>query len=428
MSERASEAPGARRSRVVEASPVYYGWVILIAATVGMVMTIPGQTVGVSAFVDSIIADLGMPRSQVSLLYSVGTLAGSLAMPWVGRWVDLRGPRLAVGVIAAGLTLACLGMSRISGPLTLLLGFTALRGFGQGALGLVSLHVVNLWFVRKRGLAVGLTGIGFAVAGALFPNAAQSLIAEHGWRTSYVVLGILVAATILPLGTALFRERPESFGLLPDGGSADPKAEAAPAEEEWTLPEARRTAMFWLLIVGSLLPAALVTGLTFHHFSIMQRNGLDQGAAATVFVPLAVVSALSNLLSGIVLDRVQPRYVLAAGQALLAVSLLVAPRVEGLGSAYLYGTVLGVTQGMQGAVGGTAWAHYFGRTHYGAIRGFAFSIMVGSSAFGPLPFAWGLETFGSYAPVLTASALLPVAATVWAFFVPEPRRAPTAAE
>jgi hypothetical protein len=57
----------------------------------------------------------------------------------------------------------------------------------------------------------------------------------------------------------------------------------------------------------------------------------------------------------------------------------------------------------------------------GAIRGFAFTIMVGGSAFGPLPFAWGVESFGSYAPVLTAAAALPLAAAVWAVFVRSPR-------
>lgn len=409
-----------RRSRAIAASPVFYGWVVLLAGTLGTIMTTPGQTVGVSAFLDSIIRDLEMTRSQVSLMYSLGTLGGSLAMASVGRWVDRRGPRRAVAIIAFLFSLACLGMSRVHNAWTLLLGFTAIRGIGQGALGLVSIHVINLWFVRRRGLAVGLQGVGMAAASAGFPIAIQGLIATHGWRTTYALLGLLVAVTILPIGAAFYRERPEVFGLEPDGPGTSQRRERAAAEQEWTLAEARTSSIFWLLLLGSVLPAALLTGLTFHHFSIMAHNGLSRGEAATVFVPIAGVAAASNLLSGMLLDRFQPRLLLCACLLLLAASLLTATHVTSPQTAWVYGIVLGLMQGMQGAVGGAAWAYYFGRANHGAIRGFAFTVMVGGSALGPLPFAWGIERFGSYAPVLTAAALLPALVGLWGLWVRSP--------
>ncbi len=409
-----------RRSRAIEASPVYYGWVILATGTLGMIMTTPGQTVGVSAFLDAIIRDLGMSRVSVSLMYTLGTLAGSLTMPFVGRWVDYRGPRVAVGVIAALFALACVGMSRVNGPLALLLGFIAIRGLGQGALGLVSLHVVNLWFVRRRGFAVGLNGVGMAAANATFPIAIQALIAAYGWRNTYALLGGLVALTILPLGLAFFRDRPELFGLRPDGHVRDSDTHEPVREEEWTLQEARRTAMFWVLVVGSLLPSAFGTGLLFHHFSIMAHNGLDRVGAATVFIPIAGVAAATNLASGMLLDRVQPRQMLSVSLCLLTLCLLAAPRINSQEMAWAYGALQGMMQGMQGAIGGTAWAYYFGRANHGAIRGFVFTILVGGSALGPLPFAWGVETFGSYAPVLGVAAVLPLLAAIWSLFVRAP--------
>lgn len=411
-----------RRSRAIEGSPVYYGWVILAASTLGMMMTTPGQTFAVSAFLDAIIQDLDLKRSTVSLMYSLGTLAGSLAMPRLGRWIDEVGPRRAVAVISALFALACVGMSRVSGPWTLLLGFTGIRGLGQGGLGVVSLHVVNLWFVRRRGFAVGVSGTGMAAASALFPLGIAFLIARMGWRDTYALLGAIIALTILPVGALLFRDAPEHFGLRPDGHTADENAEPL-VEAKWTLAEARRTAMFWMLVAGSFLPAALLTGLIFHHFSIMGINGISRVDAATAFVPMAVVAALSNLGTGVLLDRLPPQRLVSASLWLLAATLLAATRITGAQGAWLYGVLLGVMQGTQVALSGTVWAHYFGRTHHGAIRGFAFTLMVGGSAFGPLPFAWGVEAFGSYAPLLTASALLPAAAAVWALVVPEPKKA-----
>ncbi len=205
------------KSCVVSRTPFYYGWVVLLAATFGMLMTTPGQTLGVSIFLDRIMADLGLSRATVSLLYTVGTLAGSFSLPFIGRFIDRRGSRTAVIVISALFALACVWMGFVGSAVALLVGFILIRGLGQGALGLVSLHVINLWFVRRRGLAVGLSGLGMALATALFPFVIEALIGAFGWRLAYVVLGGLVAVTILPLGAWLYRGRPELYGLEPDG-------------------------------------------------------------------------------------------------------------------------------------------------------------------------------------------------------------------
>ncbi len=252
-----------KHSQVVSGSPIYYGWVILLAATFGMFMTTPGQTLGVSIFLDRIIADLGMSRASVSLMYTFGTLIGSFSLPFIGRFIDRQGPRTAVVVISAFFALACVWMGFVSGPVMLLAGFILIRGLGQGALGLVSLHVINLWFVRRRGLAVGLLGLGMAVATALFPFVIEALISASGWRRAYIILGGLVAVTILPLGAWLYRGRPELYGLQPD--SAARKTQTKPLQERtYTLSQARRTFTFWLFSVSDFLlpPSAPASSFT----------------------------------------------------------------------------------------------------------------------------------------------------------------------
>src|SRR5216683_2105535 len=82
--------------------PFHYGWVILVAGGIGAFMTLQGQTNGVALFFDPLAADLGLTRAQVALAYTVGTLAGILPAPLVGRWIDRRGPRLAAGAIHGG--------------------------------------------------------------------------------------------------------------------------------------------------------------------------------------------------------------------------------------------------------------------------------------------------------------------------------------
>lgn len=404
------DAPAPLRSRVVAGSPIFYGWVVLAAGTFGMMATLPGQTVGVSIFLDEIIRELGLSRSLVSTLYLVGTLAGSFALPFVGRFIDRRGPRLTVVIVSVAFALACVWMGLVQSVIMLLVGFTLVRALGQGSLTLVSLHVINVWFVRRRGLAIGLAGIGMAAATAVFPTAVEGLIQDFGWRTSYMLLGVAVALTILPIGALLYRGHPERFGLVPDRTAASAASARArygdPTEEPSFTPEAaRRTLTFWIFVGGSLLGSCLGTGLIFHHYSILAASGFDRAAAAAAFVPLGVVSALANLGTGYLMDRVQPRYLLSALTLVLGGALLLAPFIAGPGMLLAYGALLGLRGGMQSAIGGSVMAYYFGRAHIGAIKGLATTMLVVGSAFGPLLFSLGLDLSGSYAPVLVASAV-----------------------
>jgi MFS transporter, OFA family, oxalate/formate antiporter len=401
---------GPLRSRAIERSPVYYGWVVLVAGTLGLMMTTPAQTVGVSVFLDPIIDDLGASRADVSLVYTLGTIAGALALPWVGRSIDRRGPRLAVAWIATGLALACVYLSTVTSLLGLAIGFVFLRGLGQGALGLVSLHVINVWFVRRRALAVGLTGIGMAIATAAFPPLIEVLIGTYGWRVAYALLGGLVAATVVPLGLAFYRGHPERFGQLPDGRAA-PGVRVVVEEPTFTADAARRTAAFWLLAGSVSLLSALGTGLIFHHFDLMATRGIDRIAAAAVFAPFALVVAATNVGAGALIDRLDPRVPVVAMLVLQAACLGTAS-VVGPATLPLYGVVLGVTQGLMGVVSGSLFARVFGRAAIGGIKGTAHLLSAGGAGAGPVLLAVGAPLLGGYGPALWLLVPLPLALAV----------------
>ena len=171
-------APAIRYSRVVNQAPVYYGWVILLMGTLGMIMTSPGQTYAVSIFIEYFINDLGISRSMVSLLYTIGTLGGSFTLPLVGRQIDRRGPRIMMTLIAFLFGLACIYMGFVGGAIMLGLGFFLIRMLGQGSLGLVSNNVMNQWWVRRRGTVIGLSGMLVA----LFRSAWRIVLSR--WATT----------------------------------------------------------------------------------------------------------------------------------------------------------------------------------------------------------------------------------------------------
>ena len=408
-------------SRLIERSPVYYGWVVLVIGTLGMIMTTPGQTLGVSVFLDPILDDLAADRATVSLLYTLGTLAGAAALPFVGRALDRYGPRVMVGVVAAALALACVWMANVGGLATLAVGFVLIRGLGQGALGLVSTHAIVIWFVRRRGLAIGLAGIGMAAATAFFPLLIEAMVSAWGWRWGYAALGGLIAVTILPLGVLFFRRDPERYGLRPDGHHAAPlRTQRERPEPRFEARDARRTLAFWYLAASVATISALSTGLVFHHFDLMSARGMERLAAAGVFVPMAFVSAATNLGAGMLLDRVSPRFVLSAMLSAMTLSLVGATLVSG-STLWLYGALLGLTQGSMAAVNGTAYASYFGRRAIGGIKGTAQTLSVGGAAVGPLLFAWGQSVSGAYTGVVLAAAAWPALLAIGALFLHRPQ-------
>ncbi len=395
---------------------MFYGWFIVLAGTLGVMMTMPGQTTGVSIFIDHLIHDLGLTRSGVSTLYLLGTLGGSLVLPLVGRFVDRRGPRLAVIVIAAAFALACVWMGAVQGVVMLLVGFTLIRALGQGALSLVSLHVVAIWFVRRRGIAVGLVGVGMALATATFPTLIERLIEATDWRSAYMLLGLLVGLTILPIGALVYRDRPERYGVLPDGGSGSSQSHSAAASERhYTASEARRTVTFWVFLLGLFFGSTLGTGLVFHHYSILAEGGLERVDAARAFMFYGAAAALANLSTGALITRVAPRYLLSLMLVALGASLVFAGYLSGPQAVAPYGLLLGLRTGIFASLSGNVFAYYFGRKHLGSIKGWVSSALVVGSAVGPLVFGLGYDLLGSYTLTVVVCAVPPL---VLAFVTP----------
>jgi MFS family permease len=384
----------------VHRSPVYYGWIVLAVATLGMAATLPGQTAGVSLFIDAFIEDLDLSRSLVSWLYTVATVVGSLALPLVGRLVDRYGPRRMAVLVIAGFAASCAGMRWVNGWVGVCIGFVGLRGFGQGALGLINNHAVNLWFERRRGLAVGILGLGMAGATALFPPLIDNGIRAYGWQTTYLLMGGLLAGGMLPVGALLYRNAPERYGLAAEGTPSGPRGGADEAVRGVAPARAYRTGTFWLFTAAGVCTAGLGTGLLFHHFSILAEGGVGRDLAAQFFIPLGVVTAVANLGTGWLVDRTPPRLLLAGQLGLFGLMMGLLPMANTTVEVWAYGGVFGVSQGMQQALLGSAYAHYFGRLHHGTIRGVANTVFIGGTAIGPALLALGPDLLSGFAPIL----------------------------
>ena len=415
-----------QRSRIVENSPVYYGWIILIVGTLGLIMSSPGQTYSVSIFIERFIEDLGISRSLVSSLYMVGTIGGSLTLPFVGRLIDRRGSRLMVIVIALAFGLVCIYMGAVRNSLMLVLGFFGIRMLGQGSMTLVSRNVINQWWVRRRGVMMGISSLFLAVLGTgAFPPLINWLIKNFGWRTAYPILGVSVIALMVPIGYFFFRNQPELYGLEPDGelvAQIVAEDDSEPIEENWTVQQVIRTRAFWLILLGIASFNMFGTGITFHVVSIFADRGLSADTAANLFLPISIVTAVVALLSGLIIDRVEAKYLLVVALLMQTATLLLANFLTP-SLVLLYSVIFGMTNGVTQTLMGVIWANYFGRANLGAISGVTFFFGAASSGLGPLWYGVGRDLMGSYGPALYASALFPLVLAILSFTIKRPRLA-----
>jgi len=408
---------------MVQKSPIFYGWIVWFVATIGLSATSPGQSFSVSLFVDHYIVDFGLDRTSVSALYGVGTFIASLALTWVGKRIDRHGNRFMSIMIALLFGLVLLACSLIAGPLTILISFVAIRGLGQGSLQLVSTTAIAQWFQKRRGWVMGLSLVVFAVFQRFYLPWLQQFIDQYGWRAAWLMTGAVLLVFVLPLLGLLVRDRPEDFGLAPDGKVIDASSDETPIiEENWQLNQVLRTPIFWAYNMARMLTGAWATALIFHQISLFNELGHPAEVAATTYGQLALMTAGFTLVSGWLVDRMRPGYLVAVQMlGLIACNWFAMVMTESW-LLLLYAAAFGIFMGVGSVFDGTVWVNLFGRQHQGAIRGFVTTSMVMGTSIGPFIFGLSYDYLGSYDASLWFGIALSAIALVLALIVNKPPR------
>lgn len=399
--------------------PFFYGWGLLALGALGVLMSVPAQTVGVSVFTDFLIDALGLTRGRISAAYMLGTLGSACLLPWAGKLYDRLGSRSSAALACVSLSLMLIFLSRSdrvgrmladatglsaanAAFLAVFLGFFGLRFWGQGVLTLASHSMVAKWFDRRRGLASGLSGMLVTLGLFNAPLGLNVLIDRLGWRAAWVALAALVGGGFTLVVLALFRDNPEDCGLRPDGAPArhdSPGDSVAKPEAAWTRGQAVRTRAFWGFSLGFALHAMFSTGLIFHVVSVFESAEMTRSQAVAIFFPISLLAMGLHLPSGWLSDRLPLNRLLLAMLGGVAVS---SGGLAILGPGLPVGMVIvgsGLTIGLFGLLSAVAWAKLFGLAHLGSIAGLNMSLVVLSSAIGPVLFSQSLAWTGSYRPV-----------------------------
>jgi MFS family permease len=401
----------------------FSGWRIVALAAFALGMTGPGQTAGVSVFVDPMMTTLELTRSQLSGAYLVGTLGGAIAMPRVGRLIDDRGARLTMAIVGGAFGVVLAAMAGVTGLITLTFGFVGIRTFGQGGLSLVATTSVAPWFDRRRGFAIGVTSAVGSALLSLVPIVAAFAIDVTSWRVAWLLLAVLIWTTVPVIAFRGLIDRPSDVDQQVDGDPAPAEGEVPHGYHgpDFTRAEALRTPMFWA-VAGAVATTGMIgTGLAFHQIDLLGEQGLTPVEAAANFLPQTFAALTATLLVGSMVDRFAARWVLLGSMLLMGAAMVAVPFVSPGVTAALYGMTLGAAGSSVRALEAASFPKLFGIPNLGAIRGVVTSINVASTAFGPLALSLGRDLTGSYVQVLLVLLLLPLGVGIFGLLAPAPQ-------
>ena len=426
-------------------SNIYYGWWIVLASMSIMMIGSTFYWQGFSVFFLALQDEFDTNRAALSGAIALSQLEGGMLGPVGGYLVDRFGPRR---MMIAGMSMMGAGfliMSQVSSLAMFYIVFLAVISIGMSfGIRVPALVAPANWFIRKRGIAIGiaLTGGGL---GGLFIPALGWLIATYGWRTTAVVAGLSVWILGIPLATVM-RRRPEEYGLLPDGqpvtqaSRAGPLAAAASTEgspeqaaaddlrgqivdADFTLRHALRMPVFWLLAVAFGLRQFAVGAISLHQVPFLVDSGRSLEAASGIFAIVVLTSIIGRLGFGWLADRFTPRHVMAVSMVLVALGALILSNVT---SDWLLLAIFIVVYAVGWGGGAVTMSAvrgaYFGRRAFGTISGTMDFFQMFGLVLGPVYAGFIFDATESYTIAFTSFAVSAALAAVLMLFLRAPEK------
>ena len=398
---------------------MYYGWIVLGVAALGMVGTLPGRTQGLGLITEPLLVDLGVSRVAYAQINLVATLVGAVFAFGVGSQIDRRGSRLVLTIISIALGLVVLTMSTLTSTTAMLVVVTLTRGLGQTALSIVSLAMVGKWFRRRLTWAMAIYALAMSVGFmAAFPLVG-AVVLSSGWRTAWAGIGAALLIVVAPVAWFLGRSRPEDVGQEMDGGANGDTAASVSIEESstFTLAGALSTPAFWVFAIASALYGLVASGIGLFNESVLAERGFAPEVYHQALAITAITGLAGNFVAGAWAERGSLRGVLVVAMLVLGGALAALPHVATTPHVILQAVAMGIAGGFVMVVFFSFWGRTYGQKHLGRIQGAAQALTVLASALGPLVLAWSVDATGSYAIAFYALAVAVVGLAAAAMLV-----------
>lgn len=432
---------------ILNPKQIYYGWWIAVSAMIVISVGAGFYWLGFGVFFLPLAMEFNTNRTTLSGAMAIAQLEGGLLGPIDGYLVDRYGPRkmMFVGVTIMGIGFIL--MSMVNSLLMFYVVYLLLISLGMSVgVRVPAIVAPTNWFVRKRGMALGITTSGVGIGGIFVPILGW-LVINMGWRPTAAIAGLVVLAVGLPLA-AVMRHRPEQYGMLPDGripqtspsdsvdsGTDDSGDNAIQAtslvqdeyesEASYSMMEALRTPVFWLLSMVFGLRQLIIGAIGLHQVPFLIDIGVDAQMAATVLGMTAITSIIGRLGFGWLADRIEKRFVMAATIGLAGLGALILANVTVWWHLIFFVVTYGIGWGGGATIMSVLRAEYFGRRAFGTISGMMDFVQMFGLVLGPVFAGFVFDVTSSYYIAFMIFAVSGALASAIMLFIKPPTQSTT---
>ena len=286
---------------------LFYGWIV-IADLLIIVSIIFGIRFCYGVFFKSIAAEFQLSRLATSAIFSTYMVIGCIFAILGGWALDRYGPRVVLTLMGLFTGFSLVITSLTNAVWQLFFSYSLLLAIGTGASFAVMAATASRWFIKKRGLALGIASSGEGLGIAVTAPLAATFITGFGWRVAFIILGLIAILVVCSL-SQLLRKDPDAMGLYPDG-SERPSVETDQRKQDHETPEglsllnAFKTSTFWHIIAIYFLFSFSFLMVTTHIVPHATDLGMTGPRAALILTLIGVTNTLGRLVMGGVSDRI----------------------------------------------------------------------------------------------------------------------------
>jgi len=354
---------------------IYWGWFVVAGAFCVLAANY-GTRYCFGVFVRPMFMDYQWPMSTISLAFSINLIMYGVGGLVTGRLLDRMAPRwiMTVGSCIAAFGFIATGF--VSTPAQLFITFGIVCGIGSAGIGaVVSAASVGKWFIRRRGVAIGVATIGIGFGTMLLTPLAGWIVKNYDWRTGFITLGVIILVVgVLVSQFIMKKSTPEAYGLLPDGDRLEMRTPerdnmvhvVSDAPSTHILSDNR----FWIIVI-CFTGAIMVQMMVFvHQVPYAVDTGIDRITAASSLGAIGVASIFGRFFFGWLSDHIRdPKYSAFVGYLVMACGMLVLLNVRTVGMLYVYALTLGFGYGCIAPMMPILLSDRFGRDVLGSAYG-----------------------------------------------------------
>ncbi len=371
-----------------------------------------GQSFFLGLFNSSIRETLSITHGQFGSIYASATLLSSFLLIWVGKKIDDINIFRFAFYVNLLLAFSCFFFSQISSIIFLFIAVFLMRFSGQGLMSHTATTTITRYFTKSRGKALSISWFGLSTAEFILPVLIIYLLSVTAWQNIWIFISILVLI-FLPL-TSFFLIKKLDFNTREQVDSTDSEVKEI---KQWKRIEVIKDYRFYIVCLNMLAMPWIATGVFVYQSFITEAKEWGSFIIAQSFMVYSILSVLTLLGSGFLIDKFTSRKLLIFMNIPLLISMLVLFYFNHPITSFIFLGLIGISNGLANVLGSSTWAEIYGVKFIGSIKALTTALMVFSTAFGTALFGLLIDRGFTIEQIAMVSFLYIFISLILLFFV-----------